>query len=79
MNYDFKWLGETVRAIAITAIVAALQVMLAQDPERVLDVRVWGIAAISAAVLAGGSALLGLLTRPPSEPPVGSVWTPPHG
>ena len=63
MHYDFKPVGEAIRAVAIMGIVAFLQVAVTQSPEKVLDVQTWGVAAISAAVLAAGSKALDLLTR----------------
>jgi hypothetical protein len=62
MSYDFKPLAEGVRAVAVLALVAALQVVVATDPGKLADWRTWGIAAASAAGLAAAHGALALLT-----------------
>ena len=65
--YDFKPVGEFVRAIALTVIVSLLQSITALDPSVLANPETWFHGVLVAAALAGAHAALRLFTGKPSE------------
>lgn len=64
-NYVWVPSGEIVRGVEVTALGAAIQVVLSTDPGKLADPDVWGVAALVGGALAGLEYLKGKLPAAP--------------
>jgi len=69
LSYEFKRWPELAWAALVAAVIALGQVVIATDPSKVEDWRLWAITAAGALARAAGGALLAKLTSGVKQQP----------